>query len=125
MAEAEATDSSEDLDFTEQIVSPSPVRRSIHRRESITPLVRVLVYELEPEAARDLTTALSKLGIEPVDERPRVVFCSAQPEILQEALRRFPQLPVVVVSRLPEVRAWLDALEAGAADYCAASFESV
>jgi hypothetical protein len=29
----------------------------------------------------------------------------------------------VVVSRLPEVSAWLDALEQGAADYCGAPFE--
>ncbi len=33
------------------------------------------------------------------------------------------RLPVVVVSRLPEVSEWLDALDAGAADYCAAPFE--
>lgn len=30
---------------------------------------------------------------------------------------------MVVVSRLPEVEGWLNALEAGAADYCAAPFE--
>src|SRR4051812_5508191 len=34
-----------------------------------------------------------------------------------------PDVPVVVVSRLPEVSAWLDALEQGAADYCGAPFE--
>jgi hypothetical protein len=34
-----------------------------------------------------------------------------------------PGRPVVVVSRLPEVSAWLDALEQGAADYCGAPFE--
>uniref|UniRef100_Q01XB6 Response regulator receiver protein n=1 Tax=Solibacter usitatus (strain Ellin6076) TaxID=234267 RepID=Q01XB6_SOLUE len=40
------------------------------------------------------------------------------------AIRRSrPDLPVVVVSRLPEVSAWLDALEQGAADYCGAPFE--
>ena len=40
------------------------------------------------------------------------------------AIRRScPQLPVVVVSRLPEVSAWLDALEQGATDYCGAPFE--
>jgi len=30
---------------------------------------------------------------------------------------------VVVVSRIPETSEWLDALEAGATDYCAAPFE--
>ncbi len=33
--------------------------------------------------------------------------------------------PVVVVTRLPEVSGWLDALEAGATDYCSAPFEAV
>lgn len=33
--------------------------------------------------------------------------------------------PVVVVTRLPETDDWLDALEAGAADYCSAPFEAV
>ena len=36
-----------------------------------------------------------------------------------------PQLPVVVVTRLPEAGRWLDALEAGAKDYCGAPFERV
>jgi|WetSurMetagenome_2_1015567.scaffolds.fasta_scaffold739720_2 DNA-binding NtrC family response regulator len=91
----------------------------------MTPQVRVRLFELEPEIAGDLTTALSKLGTQLVNERPQVIFCSVSPSILQKALKRFPKLPVVVVSRLPEVRAWLDALEAGAADYCAAPFESI
>lgn len=30
---------------------------------------------------------------------------------------------MVVVSRVPEVNDWLDAMDAGAADYCAAPFE--
>ena len=34
-----------------------------------------------------------------------------------------PRQPVVVVTRLPETNDWLDALEAGATDYCAAPFE--
>jgi DNA-binding response OmpR family regulator len=32
--------------------------------------------------------------------------------------------PVVVVTRLPETTDWLDSLEAGAADYCSAPFET-
>ena len=34
-----------------------------------------------------------------------------------------PALPFVVVTRIPETSAWLDALEAGATDYCAAPIE--
>ena len=35
-----------------------------------------------------------------------------------------PGVPVIVVSRVPEVSAWLHALEQGAADYCGAPFEA-
>jgi hypothetical protein len=69
--------------------------------------------------------ALSRLGVETVRRNPQVVFCPSAPRSLRRALRHFPRLPVVVVSRLPEVATWLDALEAGAADYCSAPFESI
>ena len=36
-----------------------------------------------------------------------------------------PNLPVIVATRLPEVGRWLDALDAGAADYCGAPFERI
>jgi response regulator RpfG family c-di-GMP phosphodiesterase len=35
-----------------------------------------------------------------------------------------PTLPFVVVTRIPETSDWLDALEAGATDYCSGPFES-
>ncbi|MCX6626195.1 MAG: hypothetical protein NTW28_01010 [Candidatus Solibacter sp.] len=38
--------------------------------------------------------------------------------------RSRPGVPVIVVSRMPEVSAWLSALEQGAADYCGAPFEA-
>jgi DNA-binding NtrC family response regulator len=44
--------------------------------------------------------------------------------LLEAIAHRWPELPVIVVSRMPEVSEWLDAIEAGAADYCAAPFES-
>jgi DNA-binding NtrC family response regulator len=57
----------------------------------------------------------------------RLVFSTSNPKRYNELLRairhRKPGLPVVVVSRHPDVSGWLDALEAGAADYCAAPFE--
>ena len=34
-----------------------------------------------------------------------------------------PALPFVVVARIPETSEWLDALEAGATDYCSAPLE--
>ncbi len=59
--------------------------------------------------------------------RADVVFCNSDRgkyRGLLDALRsRGLQLPVVVVSRIPETSEWLDALDAGAADYCGAPFE--
>ena len=34
-----------------------------------------------------------------------------------------PGLPVIVVSRHPDAKRWLDALDSGASDYCGAPFE--
>ncbi|MGD0497642.1 MAG: hypothetical protein ABSC23_04310 [Bryobacteraceae bacterium] len=57
-----------------------------------------------------------------------VVFvCGDTPDFLKtlSAVRKKePRLPVVVATRLPETKQWLDALEAGAADYCGAPFEA-
>ncbi len=57
-----------------------------------------------------------------------VVFCGADREsyaaLLDEMRERRSTLPLIVVSRTPETSEWLDAIEAGAADYCAAPFES-
>ncbi|HEV2348567.1 MAG TPA: hypothetical protein VG028_01850 [Terriglobia bacterium] len=56
------------------------------------------------------------------------VFCDADPAhylVLLEAIRRVNLgLPLVVVSPQPDTNAWLDALQAGATDFCAPPFES-
>ena len=56
-----------------------------------------------------------------------VVFCNSDRRVYESLLRALEQsglqLPVVVVSRIPETTEWLDALDAGATDYCAAPFE--
>jgi DNA-binding response OmpR family regulator len=56
---------------------------------------------------------------------PDVVFCSVGccRQVLADLRGERLQVPVVAVSRLPEVGLWLDALEWGAVDYCAAPFE--
>ena len=60
--------------------------------------------------------------------RADLIFISSERDrylgLLEAVSRHKPDLPVVVVSRRPEVSEWLDAIEAGAADYCAAPFES-
>ena len=53
-----------------------------------------------------------------------IVFCPRGAAFFAAKVT-FPNLPVVIVSRLPDTLEWLDALELGAADYVAAPFESV
>jgi DNA-binding response OmpR family regulator len=55
-------------------------------------------------------------------DRADVVFCPFSQKLM--TLMKAITVPVVIVSRHPEVSQWLDALEAGAADYCAAPFET-
>jgi DNA-binding response OmpR family regulator len=57
-----------------------------------------------------------------------IVFAGGDDKQYVPLLKRIraiqPLLPFVVVTRLPETADWLDALEAGATDYCSAPFET-
>lgn len=57
-----------------------------------------------------------------------IVFAGGEPAHYLSLLRKVrevhPTLPFVVVTRVPETREWLDALEAGATDYCSSPFET-
>jgi DNA-binding response OmpR family regulator len=57
-----------------------------------------------------------------------IVFAGGEPSQYLSLLRRVreenPHLPFVVVTRVPETTEWLNALEAGATDYCSSPFES-
>ncbi len=104
---------------------------------------RVVLFGLEHSLASELANVLSKQKQAVFNEpfrSPRecvmladrvgadLVFCSSDRKRylgLLEAIGQYrPSLPLVVVSRTPEVAEWLDAIEAGASDYCAAPFES-
>ena len=94
-------------------------------------MAKVLLFGLEHSISNELNPVLEKLGqtveietstsgvLEHTDAN--VVFAAG--ENLGTVRDKRPELPVIVVSRLPEVRGWLDALEAGASDYCGAPFE--
>src|SRR5436309_5900550 len=60
---------------------------------------------------------------------PDVAFVNADgaefPHNVCWLLESMPHLPVVAVTRLPDTQRWLDALEAGAKDYCGAPFERI
>jgi CheY-like chemotaxis protein len=61
--------------------------------------------------------------------KPEVIFISGDnpdfPKLIGLLREIEPGLPVVVVTRCPGTGQWLDALEAGATDYCGAPFERV
>ncbi|MBI4893633.1 MAG: hypothetical protein HY821_23635 [Acidobacteria bacterium] len=95
-------------------------------------LRKALLFRLEEPLASALQQTLTLCGCKSrlidapaAHQRADIVFCPSTGDLLRAALERFRGLPVVVVSRLPEESGWLDALEAGAADYCAAPFEPI
>jgi len=95
-------------------------------------MARVLLVGLEPANAGQISKALAECRCE-VESRPAglsplelgdtdVVFAGGKPSqylpLLQRVRAALPFLPFVVVTRLPETGEWIDALEAGATDYC-------
>jgi len=91
---------------------------------------KIVFYGLESSLLGELKGALQDLQL-PADSfvsphnEADLVFCPVDVDVFHRALEQYCGTPVVVVSRLPEVEAWLNALEDGAADYCAAPFEPV
>lgn len=98
---------------------------------------RVLLIGLEPRDALELSVTLSSLGyrnvVQAAVEDPwellpgaaALIFCSAENACFERVLGRVrPGVPVIVASRLPDVAAWLDAMDQGASDYCAAPFDA-
>jgi DNA-binding NtrC family response regulator len=99
----------------------------------------VLLYGLDDSLASELTTALASLcegvsreefstalqcrSLVPEAE-VGLIFCGTKPQLVRELRLRYKSAPIIVVSRLAEAAEWLDALEAGASDYCAAPFET-
>jgi DNA-binding response OmpR family regulator len=61
--------------------------------------------------------------------KPGVIFISADNPEFRTTIRHLretePTLAVVAVTRMPGTSQWLDALDAGANDYCGAPFERV
>ena len=77
----------------------------------------VKVEALEQEGAVAEMPAL-------VESHPDIIFCGADVNLVSELRSAKPEAPIVVVSRHPDVSDWLDSIEAGATDYCAAPFEN-
>jgi hypothetical protein len=96
-------------------------------------MANILLLGLDYSVADELGRVLRQLGqsvsVAPQDygaaesEEADVIFAGSGD--LRNALAMVPRKPVIVTSRLPEVKAWLSALENGAADYCGAPFEAI
>jgi DNA-binding response OmpR family regulator len=100
-------------------------------------MARVILIGLEQSAANQIGRALSterheiqyKTRNATIDDLidADIIFAGGDHSQYLTLLRRVrasqPTLPFVVVTRRPETSDWLDALEAGATDYCSAPFE--
>jgi DNA-binding response OmpR family regulator len=101
-------------------------------------MASVFLIGLEQAIAAQISRALS-VERHRIEQKPQnieipemmdvdIVFAGGQPSQYLSLLRRVreerPALPFVVVTRIPETREWLDALEAGATDYCSSPFEA-
>jgi DNA-binding response OmpR family regulator len=101
-------------------------------------MAKVFLIGLEQQTASQIGRAL---GVErhQIENKPKnvpvgdllgadIVFAGGDGKQYMTLLRRIreahPALPFVVVTRIPETSDWLDALEAGATDYCSAPFEA-
>lgn len=101
-------------------------------------MANVFLIGLEQATASQISRALA-VERHRIEQKPQnvaarelidvdIVFAGGEPSQYLPLLRRVrderPSLPFVVVTRVPETSEWLDALEAGATDYCSSPFES-
>jgi DNA-binding response OmpR family regulator len=103
-----------------------------------TRMARVVFVGVEQAAAVQIAKALA-VERHQLEQKPKgafavdvidadIVFAGGDPihylSLLRTVREQRPALPFVVVTRVPETNEWLDALEAGATDYCSAPFEN-
>src|SRR5579872_3878730 len=101
-------------------------------------MAKVVLIGLEKSAAGQISRALAVENHE-IEQRSQtavvrelldadIVFAGGEPNYYISLLKRVresrPSLPFVVVTQIPDTKDWLDALEAGATDYCAAPIDS-
>jgi DNA-binding NtrC family response regulator len=100
-------------------------------------MAKVVLAGIEEPVASCLQRALAienhqieqRPGTAPIDDflDADVVFAGGDAKqyvaLLRGVRQARPALPFVVVTRVPETSEWLDAMEAGATDYCAPPIE--
>jgi DNA-binding NtrC family response regulator len=100
-------------------------------------MAKIVLIGLEQAAAGQICRAL-EVDSHQVEHQPQdtvirglqdadIVFAGGEPShympLLMQVRETMPTLPFVVVTRIPETSAWLDALEAGATDYSSTPIE--
>lgn len=100
-------------------------------------MAKIALIGIETSSANQLANALDR-GFHQIESKPEttqpsdcsdydIVFAGGDGKkylpLLQDLRQSQPALPFVVVTRIPNTSEWLDALEAGATDYCSAPFE--
>ena len=96
-------------------------------------MATIVLAGLEFQTQAALTRVLDRLEHEVLISRSKlpvtadVVICSGDDDCSFDLVRSIrktrPALPIVVVTHRPEMGKWLDALDAGAADYFSEPFE--
>jgi DNA-binding NtrC family response regulator len=95
--------------------------------------IHALLFGLTEDLAGELFAPLKRCAadvesvsqIDQIGQSPaNIIFCDANVNLVSELRSAKPEAPIVVVSRHPEISDWLDSIEAGATDYCAAPFEN-
>jgi len=93
-------------------------------------MAKLVLIGLEQDAAEQIYCALAadshQIELQPLDVDTHevlhtdIVFAGGEHagSLLKRIRVAWPALPFIVVTRVPETRDWLDALEAGATDYC-------
>lgn len=99
----------------------------------------VILFGLSEGLSNDLQQVLARLGggldavpLESAEAcldiaRQRgadVLFCAPDTTLVRELRARCPHAVIIAASRFPNTDDWLDTIEAGANDYCAAPFET-
>lgn len=101
-------------------------------------MTKVFLFGLEQAVVGQIGRAFDA-DIHQIEYQPRttilselldadIIFAGGEPTCYMSLLRRVrearPTLPFIVVTRIPETVEWLDALEAGATDYCSMPIET-
>ena len=91
-----------------------------------SPVYRTLESILQAEGHRVLRATAEQSYISDFAD---AAFCGGGAEryltVFSAIRANWPGLPVIVVTQDPTEKKWLDAIEAGAADYCSAPFEPI